>query len=312
MKTTLLVPIELPPDHMARLTEHYEVIHVREGADWLARTPDAGLQAEGLLTRGSIGLSESQLASMPRLRIVCCLGAGFENVDLEAMRKRGVVVTSGSGANRACVADHAMGLLLAAMRGIARFDRDTREGLWQANVGMPGQVSGKTLGILGLGSIGMEIAHRAAAFSMPILYCNRQPRHDCDWTWVADARTLASRSDILVCLLPGGEQTRHLVNEQVLDALGPQGCFVNVSRGSVVDTDALVRALQEGRIRCAGLDVYEDEPAVDPRLVKLSNVVLTPHIAGRSAEARLQLLVTAMESFRAFFGGRPVLNLAQA
>lgn len=170
-------------------------------------------------------------------------------------------------------------------------------------------LAGKRLGVLGLGAVGMAIAKRASlGFGMPVGYHSRQARSEVDYTWFPDARALAHNSDVLVIATPGGDGTRQLVDAAVIEALGPQGFVVNVARGSVVDTAALVDALATGRLAGAGLDVFEDEPNVPEPLKALPNVVLTPHVAGLSPDAVKATVELVTQNLLAHFSGRPVLT----
>lgn len=281
----------------------------------LATTPAARAQAirdhadeiRVVLTRGATGFHADEMAALPKLELICSLGVGFENIDVAAARARGLHVTHGPGANATSVADHAMALLLGAARHLPQADAWVRQGHWSGFMGP--QISGKRLGILGLGTIGLEIARRGAnGFGMTVGYYNRRPRADCGYAYYDSPRALADASDFLVVATPGGAGTRHLVDAAVLEALGPQGYLVNIARGSVVDTDALIAALAERRIAGAGLDVVEGEPVVPPALLGLDNVVLTPHSAGRSPEAVAATVALFLDNATAHFSGRPVLT----
>ncbi|WAI81418.1 MULTISPECIES: 2-hydroxyacid dehydrogenase [Achromobacter] len=260
-----------------------------------------------VLTRGATGLRADEIAAMPKLELVCSLGVGYENIDLAAAAARGIVVTNGPGANAISVADHAMALLLGAARHLPQADAWVRQGHWNGFMGP--QVTGKRLGILGLGTIGLEIARRGAnGFGMRVGYYNRRPRPESGYTYFDNPRALAAASDFLVIATPGGAGTRHLVDADVLQALGPDGYLVNIARGSVVDTDALIAALASRRIAGAGLDVVDGEPHIPAALKQLDNVVLTPHSAGRSPEAVAATVALFLQNATAHFDGKPVLT----
>lgn len=308
MKIPLLILIESAHDFLP-------VIEDRGFRCILATTPERRAQAirdhadeiRVVLTRGATGFYAEEMAALPKLELICSLGVGFENIDVAAARARGLRVTHGPGANATSVADHAMALLLGAARHLPQADAWVRQGLWNGFMGP--QVSGKRLGIVGLGTIGLEIARRGAnGFGMTVGYYNRRPRPESGYTYHDSPLALAEASDFLVVATPGGADTRHLVNAAVLDALGPQGYLVNIARGSVVDTEALIAALAERRIAGAGLDVVEGEPVVPPALRKLDNVVLTPHSAGRSPEAVSATVALFLENATAHFAGKPVLT----
>ncbi|KRA01662.1 2-hydroxyacid dehydrogenase [Achromobacter sp. Root565] len=268
---------------------------------------DHGADIRAVLTRGATGLRADEMAALPQLSIVCSLGVGYENIDLAAAHTRGIQVTNGPGANAVSVADHAMALLLGAARRLPQADAWVRQGHWSGFMGP--QVSGKRLGILGLGTIGLEIARRGAnGFGMSVGYYNRRARPECGYTYFDNPRALAAESDFLVVATPGGAGTHHLVDAGVLEALGPDGYLINIARGSVVDTDALIAALAEKRIAGAGLDVVDGEPTIPDALKRLDNVVLTPHSAGRSPEAVAATVALFLENATAHFGGKPVLT----
>lgn len=268
---------------------------------------DHGHEIRIVLTRGATGLRADEMAALPKLELVCSLGVGYENIDLAAAASRGIIVTNGPGANAVSVADHAMALLLGAARHLPQADAWVRQGHWSGFMGP--QVTGKRLGILGLGTIGLEIARRGAnGFGMSVGYYNRRARPESGYAYFGSPRELAAASDFLVVATPGGAGTRHLVDADVLDALGPDGYLVNIARGSVVDTDALIAALAEKRIAGAGLDVVDGEPQVPEALKRLDNVVLTPHSAGRSPEAVAATVALFLQNATAHFGGKPVLT----
>ena len=207
-----------------------------------------------------------------------------------------------------CVADLAFGLMLDVARGLSAADRYVRRGAW-AGAGSPAtapfplgrKVSGARLGIVGLGRIGSTIARRAGGFDMSVRYHSRRPVADAPWPHEPSLPALAEWADYLVVIVAGGAGTRHLIGADVLDALGPRGFLINVSRGSVVDEAALVRALADKRIAGAGLDVFENEPNVPPALFALDNVVLLPHIASGTVETRQAMADRVFDNLELFF-----------
>lgn len=309
-KIPLLVLNSLSQEHQAQVAAVYDMTYLPVPAQ---AERDALIAAQGerfraVLTIGSIGLTAAEIAAMPRLELVCCMGAGYEAVALEAARARGIALANGAGTNDDCVADHAFGLLIGAMRHIRTLDRLCREGVRREIIPHPPNVSGKRIGILGLGTIGRKIARRAAGFDMEIGYHNRTPRDGVPHRYFDSAQGLAAWADILVVATPGGAGTRHLVDAEVLDALGPKGFLINISRGSVVDTEALATALRGGRLAGAGLDVYESEPLPPEPLIGLDNVLLTPHMAGWSPEATQASLDRFLANAEGHFSGRGVVS----
>ena len=261
-----------------------------------------------LVTSGFAGLSRQELAALPGLELVCCLGTGYERVDVAAARERGITVTHGAGTNAGAVADHAMAMLLAVMRDLPRLDAAVRRGEWRAAAAPRPIPTGKRLGLVGLGGIGLRVARRAEAFEMPVAYHTRTPRADVPWRHVPDMVALARDSDCLVLAAPGGAATFHMVDAAVLAALGPDGFLVNVGRGSLVDTAALVAALRAGTIAGAALDVFEDEPDVPQALREAPNALLTPHVAGWAPEARTAAITLLRDNIARFLAGKPVLT----
>jgi hypothetical protein len=208
-----------------------------------------------------------------------------------------------------CVADLALGLAIAASRGIGRGERHVRSGQWlKGGVPLQTRVSGKRLGIVGMGRIGKVIAQRASGFDMTIAYHSRRKVADVPFTHYDKLVDLATNSDYLVAIIPGGKDTFHLINEAVLRALGPKGILVNVARGSVVDEAALVKCLQEGALGGAGLDVFEEEPKMPEALWTMENVVLTPHIGSGTHETRAAMSRLTLDNLVAHFSGKPALT----
>ncbi|MDM3888852.1 2-hydroxyacid dehydrogenase [Pseudomonas sp. BCRC 81390] len=308
MRKTVLVLVETVDDYLPLLEQAgYQLI----------RAPSPQLRAEAIqhhadeidavLTRGPLGLTAAEIQTLRRLQIICVIGAGYEQVDLAAAAARGITVTNGAGANANAVADHAMALMLALLRDIPRADASIRHGEWNRVISP--SVTGKRLGVLGLGAVGQAIARRAhQGFDMPISYHSRTPRQELPYTWYDSPLHLAEAVDILLVATPGGAETRHLVDAAVLDALGAKGYLVNIARASVVDTQALVAALQQGRLAGAALDVFDDEPQVPDALKALANTVLTPHVAGQSPEAARDTVTLVLRNLQAFFAGELVLT----
>ncbi|MFM0608551.1 2-hydroxyacid dehydrogenase [Paraburkholderia sediminicola] len=278
----VLALIALPDATLDALRRDYTLHYHPDGWDDALPAGVDPVTLRAVVTNGSTGLSDAQMAVLPALEIVSAFGAGYENVDVDAAVRRGIVVTHAPGANAATVADHAIGLLLALARGYAPLTGAVRAGRWRASRAERPTLTGARLGLIGMGRIGRLIAARAQGFDMTLGYHGRQPRADAPGRYYADLIELATNSDFLVIACNGGPSTKHLVDRQVLQALGPSGYVVNVSRGSVLDTQALIDALAHAAIAGAGLDVIEDEPEVPPALLDHPEVLITPHIAGRS------------------------------
>ncbi|SFQ25138.1 2-hydroxyacid dehydrogenase [Variovorax sp. 770b2] len=307
-KIPLLVLNSLSSAHQAQIAAVYDATYAFDAVARAAAIAEHGKAFRAVLTIGVIGITPEEIAAMPAVELICCLGAGYEGVPLETTRARGIVTANGAGTNDDCVADHAFGLLIGIVREFRKLDRLCREGVWREAIPQPANVSGKKLGILGLGTIGQKIAKRAAAFDMEIGYHNRKPREGATHRYFDDLKSLAGWADFLILAAPGGPATRHLVNAEVLDALGPEGYLVSIGRGSVVDTEALGAALREHRIAGAGVDVYESEPKRPEPLVGLDNVLLTPHMAGWSPEATQKSVDHFLANAQGHFAGRGVLT----
>lgn len=291
-----------------QIAQHFEVIFAPTPEQYAEAVAAHAARVEVVLTIGAIGLTAQQIDALPNLKMIYSMGAGYEKIDLAHARLRGVQVANGAGTNDSCVADHAMGLLIAVIRGIPRLDQLTRQGVWRTQVPLPPNVSGKKLGIVGLGGIGEKVATRALAFEMEIGYFNRRPRAGATHRYFSTLDELAQWADVLLVAIPGGDSTYHLINADVLAQLGANGYLINIARGSVVDTAALERALREQTIAGAALDVYEGEPQLPAGLADLTNLVLTPHVAGWSPEAMQLMVDKFLENARRLYAGEPLLT----
>ena len=308
MKPLLLAITFISDAHRARIAEHFDLLYVPAAQDRPGILAQRGQEVRLVLTVGPVGLTAQEMDAMPRLELVCALGAGYENIDVAHARTRGITVANGAGTNEDSVADHAIGLLLAVVRAIPVNDKACRAGVWRTALPLPGQVAHGRLGIRGMGAIGMKLARRALGFDMEVGYHNRSRRDGVPYTYFDSALALATWADFLVVAAPGGPQTRHLVGAEVLTALGPGGFLVNIGRGSTVDTAALAAALREGRIAGAGLDVYESEPEPPRELLDFSQVVLAPHVGGWSPQALDASLQRFIDNALGHCAGRGVVS----
>ncbi|WP_278256432.1 2-hydroxyacid dehydrogenase [Nocardioides convexus] len=250
------------------------------------------------------------IAALPRLGVIVNHGVGYDNIDIPACLERGILVSHTPGVLDDAVAETALGLLIATRRRMVEADRFVRQGRWPEAGAFPltGQVAGSTVGILGLGRIGRRLAEILLALGCTVSYHSRHEVPGVPYTYAPSARDLAAGVDNLVAIVPGGPATDGLVGRAVLDALGPDGVLVNVARGSVVDEDALVAALQEGRLGAAGLDVYAHEPEVPAALTALDNVVLLPHVGSGTEETRAAMRETHPRQPRPLAGDRPAAH----
>jgi D-3-phosphoglycerate dehydrogenase len=308
MNPSLLVLIPLNEQSLAKIAKVFDVIHAPNAGQRAGAIAEYGGTVRAVLTNGAVGLTATEIDRLAQLEFICALGAGYENVAFEHARTRNIVVVNGAGTNDDCVADHAFALLLATVRDIPQLDVACRNGIWRDALPMQPNFSGKRLGIVGLGNIGRKLARRALGFDIEIGYHNRNPRDDVPYRYFDRPIELARWCDYLVVATPGGASTRHLIDGPVLAALGPQGYLVNVARGSVVDTAALAQALAAGALGGAGLDVYESEPEPPQALLHLKNVVLTPHVGGRSPEAIAGSVQQFLDNAARHFAGDAVLT----
>ena len=294
----------LEPLLRAQFTVH-DRLHESDPAAFEAVAP----RIRGIAASGESKVGAELMDRLPALEIISVMGVGYDGIDVAAAKARGVVVTHTPDVLNDDVADLALALMLAGSRQIVAADRYIRDGQWSGGpMPLARKLSGSRLGVVGMGRIGQAIARRAQAFDMPVAYHTRQPKPGLPYPHIASLVDLAARSDVLVVITPGGAATRHLINAEVLAALGPQGLLVNVARGSVVDETALIEALESGALGGAALDVFADEPNVPERLRALPQVVLTPHIGSATHSTRQAMAGLAVENLRAKAGGGSVVT----
>ncbi len=262
-----------------------------------------------IATMGETGASAELMDALPKAKIIASNSVGVDAIDLAAAKARGIAVTNTPGVLTDCVADLGMALTLAVARRVAEGDRYVRSGQWpKSAMGFGTKLGGKTMGIVGMGRIGQALAQRAAAFGMTIVYHSRHKKPELSFRYYDDLAAMATASDVLALVIPGGAATRHLVDANILAALGKTGFLVNIARGSVVDEAALVKALHDGVIAGAGLDVFADEPRVPEALFAMDNVVLQPHQASATHETRTAMGQLMIDNLQAHFAGTPLLT----
>jgi len=314
IKPTLLVLVYLAPEHRDLISDRFELLYApnkRLGVDRSNGQEQINLRGEEIefvLTNGANGLLPIEIDAMPKLKLICSLGVGFENVAIEHARRCGIPVCNAAGTNHVAVADHAMAILLAAIRRVTFLNNGVRHGLWRDDIPRPPHVSGRKMGIFGLGAVGTEIAKRARGFDMEIGYNSRSRKDQLGFRWFENINSLAQWCDYLIIAAPASEETYHVVNGEVLNFLGPDGVLVNVARGTLVDTNAVATALKQKRIWAAALDVYEFEPTPPSQLFEFDNAILTPHIAGISPQAIHASVMRFIENTEAFLAGKPLLT----
>lgn len=301
-----------PDADQALLDQNFTVHRHHEATDKSAHLARVGPQIRAIATRGDLGASGDVIAACPQLELVAVFGVGYDAVDLAACRARGIRVTNTPDVLTHDVADLAVAMMLAQARGVVRAEAWVRDGSWAARpFPLTHRVHGAKAGILGLGRIGFEIARRLKAFDMDIAYCSRAPKPAAEaqgFTFVPDALALAARSDLFFVALAASAETRHIVNREVIAAVGPQGMIVNISRAANIDENALLDALETGALGSAALDVFEGEPNLNPRFLALPNVLLQPHIGSGTVETRAAMGQLVRDNIAAHFAGRPLLT----
>ncbi len=298
-----------PPRIVPVLEEHF-VVHPLAMGDDMARTAARlGGDARALVTTTQAGADAALIDALPKLEIIVCSSGHVDTVDRAAARQRGIAVTNAPGISAPDVADFAIAHLLAVAREIPKCEDFVRSGGWTSGpMPLSTRVSGKTLGIVGMGEIGRIVARRAEGLDMTVCYHEPEKMPDVPYRYFDDVIELARHVDFLSLHCRAEPATRHLIDRAVLKALGPQGILVNMARGVVVDEEALIEALESGGIAGAGLDVFENEPHVPERLRALNKVVLSPHKGAFTEEAKAEMLEMALANLRAHFTGRPLIS----
>lgn len=315
MKPAVLLATRIASSYREKLQASYELIEPPgEPFDTAAHTlpPEDRARLRAIVTLGSLRIGAEGMAAFPALGLISCLGSGYEGVDLAAAKARGITVTNSPNANAASVADIAIGLLIDATRNLYAGRERMREGSWLGNTLQPNKavrgLTGRRVGIYGLGAIGLKIAQRVQAFETEVAYHNRRPRNDVPYGYHDSLLSLARWADVLMVAVRAGPENRHAVNADVLTALGKDGFVVNISRGLVIDEAALIGALEAGTIAGAGLDVFEHEPKVPRELLALPHVAVLPHVGGATLEAQEVMQTMALDNLAAFFAGRTIPN----
>lgn len=288
-----------------QLAERFRLHRLAEAADRDAFLAEVGPKIRGAATSGGHGpFGETLLKQLPNLQIIANFGVGYDSVDVKAAAARGVVVTNTPDVLTEEVADLALGLLLATVRHLPQSDKYLREGKWlEKPYPLTPTLRNRTVGILGLGRIGKAVARRVEAFGLPVHYHGRSRQPDVPYTYHPTLVGLAEAVDVLMIVIPGGPETNGLVNAEVLKALGPDGILINVARGTVVDEPALVRALADGTILSAGLDVFEREPHVPAELIAMDHIVLLPHVGSATHVTRNAMGQLVVDNLASWFAG---------
>ncbi len=306
----ILLPGAMTPLVVEGVSSAFTVHHLQKDADREAFLRKHGDGIRGIASTGSHGpIGQALFDKLPKLEIVSHFGVGYDNVDVVEAGRRGIVVTNTPGVLTDEVADLTLGLLIATVRELPRAEQHVRSGEWRKRAyPLTATLRSRSVGILGLGRIGKAIATRCEAFGLTVAYHGRNRQAGAGYEYYGSPYELAQAVDVLIAVTPGGSETRHLVDARVLEALGPNGIFINVARGSVVDEDALIAALRSKTILAAGLDVFENEPNIRPEFLELDNVVLLPHVASASVHTRNAMGQLVVDNLLSWFSGKGAVS----
>lgn len=296
---------QTPLDNTFEIKKLFDAAHVD---DFLRAN---GKNVRAIATRGELGADSAMIAACPELELISVYGVGYDAVDLAACRARNIRVTNTPDVLTGDVADLGVAMMLCLSRGMVGADSWVKQGAWAAHGLYPlkRRVFGRKAGILGLGRIGFEVAQRLQGFGMDIAYSDIAAKdYAPDWTYIADPVALAQHADFFFVTLAASAQTRHIVNAELIKAVGPEGMVINVSRASNIDEDALIAALSDGTLGSAALDVFEGEPALDPRFLDLPNVLLQPHHASGTVETRKAMGQMLRDNLNAHFANKPLIS----
>lgn len=287
------------------LTKHFTLHKLAEVPDEAAFFREVGPRIRGVAAGGAGKADRALIERLPALEVIANFGVGYDGIDVKAAAERGIIVTNTPDVLTGEVADLALGLLLATVRQIPQVDRYLRAGKWlEKPYPLTATLRERKVGILGLGRIGKAIAERCAAFGLDIAYHGRSRQEDVPYSYYDNLVAMARDVDVLMVVAPGGAATHHIVNAEVLEALGPDGILINVGRGTVVDEKALVAALRDRKILSAGLDVFEDEPRVPAELIAMDHVVLLPHVGSASVYTRNAMGQLVVDNLVSWFDGK--------
>jgi lactate dehydrogenase-like 2-hydroxyacid dehydrogenase len=280
-----------------------------EAPDRDALIKELGPRVRGLAPGSHYHVDGALMERLPKLEIIANFGVGYDTIDAAEARRRGILVTNTPDVLTEEVADLAVGLLIATVRQLPQVDRYLRAGKWlEKPYPLTATLRGRKVGILGLGRIGKAVAKRLEAFGLDIAYHGRKPQSDVSHRYYPTLVGMAKEVDVLMCVAPGGGETKGMVNAEVMRALGPEGVLINVGRGSVVDERALAEALRKKEILTAGLDVFEDEPKVPKELIAMDHIVLLPHVGSASVHTRNAMGQLVVDNLKSWFSGKGPLT----
>ena len=303
----LLAPLHGPTQR--ELESLYDVHPLYSAADPAGLLAQLAPRCDIAVTAGARGMEAAIMKQLPQLKLVACFGVGVDAVDVAHAHAHGIAVTNTPDVLTEDVADLALALLLGAVRRIPQGDRFVREGHWlKGGMSLTRSLQGNRVGIIGLGRIGAAIASRCAAFNTELAYFGPRRKTDSPYRYFDDIVSMAQWADVMIAACPGGEATRGIVSRAALSALGPEGLFVNISRGSVVDQPAMIELLAGGQLGAAALDVFDREPQVPQALIELDNVVLHPHQGSATHPTRAAMGRLVLDNVAAYVAGRPLVT----
>ncbi|MEQ1952890.1 2-hydroxyacid dehydrogenase [Mesorhizobium sp. CN2-181] len=309
---TILVPGGIHERVLARLGETFRLVRI-ERPDAALITGDLRASVRGVASVA--GANAAFIDALPNVEIIANFGVGYDGVDARHAATRGIMVTNTPDVLTEEVADTALGLLLNTLREFSRAERWLRDGRWVKDGPYPltrTTLRGRKIGILGMGRIGKAIARRLEGFGVPIAYHNRRPAADVAYPYFDTLEGLAREVDTLISIMPGGAATEKMIGRAVFEALGPDGVFINIGRGSTVDEEALAAALADGTILAAGLDVFAREPHVPRAMLDLPNATLLPHVGSASVHTRNAMADLVVDNLVAWFSeGRPLTGVPE-
>jgi lactate dehydrogenase-like 2-hydroxyacid dehydrogenase len=308
-KPELLIASPMMPMIEEQLERHFTVERLYKAADKEKLLADFGPKVKALGATPGGKVDAALMQKLPKLEIIGSFGVGYDSVDAKWAGEHGIVVTNTPDVLNEEVADTALGLLLATIRQLPQADAYLRQGKWLAKpFPLTVTLQDRTVGVVGMGRIGKAIAKRLEAFNAPVVYHSRNKADGVAYKHYPDLKAMARDVDVLVVITPGGAATKHLVNKDVLEALGPNGIVINVARGSVIDEQALIAALRDKKILSAGLDVFEDEPRVPQALIDMEHVVLLPHVGSASVHCRNLMGQLVVDNLVAWANSKPPLT----
>ena len=312
MAHKILVVGNFFPSVLTDLKKSFDVMHLQNSAEFDAAS-DADLA--GVEGFASFGWAPAAVIDrMPVLKVISSFGVGYDGVAADHAVSKGIMVGHTPDVLNDDVANMTIAMILSTMRRLVEQEKYLRDGRWakEGNAPLTRSIAGKTVGIVGLGRIGEAIAHKLSVFNCTTVYHSRNQKTHLDYQYYGSLLDMAKDSDVLVVITPGGPATDKLISREVMEALGPEGTLINVARGSVVDQTEMIKALQDGRLGGAGLDVFEDEPNVPEELIAMDHVVLLPHVASATWETRQAMSDRVVENMKSYFeNGAPVSTIPE-